>query len=124
MDLTYSLRLGAKPKPMEQDEAAVERLRYELFRSACTLQLWVGASHRLSLAAQTAISCQLGSGGRQAVGKQRGAGLSTTPATEPESRVRPRQAGHGAAFPDLFTWQESVQPCCPCVSRLLTALPW
>lgn len=31
MDLTYSLRLGAKPKPMEQDEAAVERLRYELF---------------------------------------------------------------------------------------------
>uniref|UniRef100_A0A8B9EUM7 DOC domain-containing protein n=1 Tax=Anser cygnoides TaxID=8845 RepID=A0A8B9EUM7_ANSCY len=60
VDLTYSLRLGAKPKPMEQDEAAVERLRYELFRSACMLQLWVGASHRLSLAAQTAISCQLG----------------------------------------------------------------
>lgn len=33
MDLTYSLRLGAKPKPMEQDEAAVEKLRYELFPS-------------------------------------------------------------------------------------------
>uniref|UniRef100_A0A8B9PSA0 E3 ubiquitin-protein ligase HECTD3 n=1 Tax=Apteryx owenii TaxID=8824 RepID=A0A8B9PSA0_APTOW len=28
VDLTYSLRLGAKPKPMEQDEAAVEKLRY------------------------------------------------------------------------------------------------
>ncbi|XP_032047895.1 E3 ubiquitin-protein ligase HECTD3 [Aythya fuligula] len=28
VDLTYSLRLGAKPKPMEQDEAAVERLRF------------------------------------------------------------------------------------------------
>lgn len=33
MDLTYSLRLGAKPKPMEQDEAAVEKLRYELYPS-------------------------------------------------------------------------------------------
>lgn len=31
VDLTYSLRLGAKPRPMEQDEAAVEKLRYELF---------------------------------------------------------------------------------------------
>jgi len=27
VDLTYSLRLGAKPKPMDQDEAAVEKLR-------------------------------------------------------------------------------------------------
>lgn len=35
VDLTYSLRLGAKPKPMEQDEAAVEKLRYELFPSFC-----------------------------------------------------------------------------------------
>lgn len=35
MDLTYSLRLGAKPRPMEQDEAAVEKLRYELFPGFC-----------------------------------------------------------------------------------------
>lgn len=28
VDLTYSLRLGAKPRPMEQDEAAVEKLRF------------------------------------------------------------------------------------------------
>lgn len=35
VDLTYSLRLGAKPRPMEQDEAAVEKLRYELFPGFC-----------------------------------------------------------------------------------------
>lgn len=35
VDLTYSLRLGAKPRPMEQDEAAVEKLRYELFTGFC-----------------------------------------------------------------------------------------
>uniref|UniRef100_A0A803W8M9 HECT domain E3 ubiquitin protein ligase 3 n=1 Tax=Ficedula albicollis TaxID=59894 RepID=A0A803W8M9_FICAL len=28
VDLTYSLRLGAKPRPMEQDQAAVEKLRF------------------------------------------------------------------------------------------------
>lgn len=35
VDLTYSLRLGAKPRPMEQDEAAVEKLRYELCPGFC-----------------------------------------------------------------------------------------
>lgn len=28
VDLTYSLRLGAKPRSLEQDDAAVEKLRY------------------------------------------------------------------------------------------------
>ena len=29
MDLTYSMRLGEKPRLAEQDEAAVQKFRYE-----------------------------------------------------------------------------------------------
>lgn len=61
VDLTYSLRLGAKPRPMEQDEAAVEKLRYELGSAT------VGDKLLFLLTAQTAVSCRLGrEGARQA----------------------------------------------------------
>lgn len=66
MDLTYSLRLGAKPKPMEQDEAAVEKLRYELFPSFCCG--WVQATVSPWLLRQKSAADRRAEGGRQAVG--------------------------------------------------------
>lgn len=75
MDLTYSLRLGAKPKPMEQDEAAVEKLRYELFFSFCFG--WVQATVSTRLLRQLSPEKGWGGVGRER-GRRQGAGKSST----------------------------------------------
>lgn len=74
MDLTYSLRLGAKPKPMEQDEAAVEKLRYELFPSFCSG--WVQATISPWLLGQPAPADWGGEKGKE--DRQRGTALLGT----------------------------------------------
>lgn len=72
MDLTYSLRLGAKPKPMEQDEAAVEKLRYELFPSFCCG--WVQATVSPWVLRQPSLA----NGGERGLDRQRGTALLGT----------------------------------------------
>ena len=72
MDLTYSLRLGAKPKPMEQDEAAVEKLRYELFPSFCCG--WVQAAGSSWLLRQSSPA----DWGERGEDRQRGTALLST----------------------------------------------
>jgi len=65
VDLTYSLRLGAKPKPMEQDEAAVEKLRYELFASFCRGWLQAAVSPWLLRQLSPAAQGERGEDGRR-----------------------------------------------------------